>query len=131
MGLINTELDNLKNSDILSFVLFTLYKLRESNEYSALSELAFILDKENLFKLCEYFGGLTITIPTVDDLETVLTALLLYKDVDIDKVDFDQAYLNLKDGVDKIEIKKCYLKIKELLKDYEISARGIIWLNPQ
>ena len=126
MGLINTELDNLKNSDILSFILFTLFKLRESNEYSAISELAYILDKENLFRLCEYFGGLTITIPTVDDLEILLNALLLYKYVDIDKIDFEEAYLNIKDGIDKLELKKCYLKIKELLRDYAISSRGKI-----
>lgn len=126
MGLINTELDNLKNSDILSFILFTLFKLRESNEYSAISELAYILDKENLFRLCEYFGGLTITIPTVDDLEILLNALLLYKYVDIDKIDFEEAYLNIKDGIDKLELKKCYLKIRELLRDYAISSRGKI-----
>lgn len=126
MGLINNELDNLKNSDILSFILFTLFKLRESNEYSAISELAYILDKENLFRLCEYFGGLTITIPTVDDLEITLNALLLYKYVDVDKIDFEEAYLNIKDGIDKLELKKCYLKIRELLQDYDISSRGKI-----
>lgn len=126
MGLIKTELDNLKNSDILSFILFTLFKLHESNEYSAISELAFILDKENLFRLCEYFGGLTIKIPTIDDLEILLNALLLYKYVDIDKTDFEEAYLSIKDRIDKLELKKCYLKIKELLRDYTISKRGKI-----
>ena len=126
MGLINNELDNLKNSDILSFILFTLFKLRESNEYSAISELAYILDKENLFKLCEYFGGLTITIPTVDDLEILLNSLLLYKYIDIDNNNFEEAYSNLKDKIDKSEVKKCYLKIKEVLQDYSISSRGKI-----
>ena len=126
MGLINTELDNLKNSDILSFILFTLFKLRESNEYSAISELAYILDKENLFKLCEYFGGLTITIPTIDDLEILLSSLLLYKYVDINNISLEDAYLNLKANIDKSEVKKCYLKIRELLRDYDISSRGKI-----
>ena len=126
MGLINNELDNLKNSDILSFILFTLFKLRESNEYSAISELAYILDKENLFKLCEYFGGLTITIPTVDDLEILLNSLLLYKYIDIDNNTFEEAYSNLKDKIDKSEVKKCYLKIKEVLQEYSLSSRGKI-----
>jgi hypothetical protein len=126
MGLINTELEKLKSSDILSFILFVLFKLRESNEYSAISELAYILDKENLFRLCEYFGGLTITIPTVDDLETLLNSLLLYKYVDIDQGSFESAFNNLKDTLDKVEIKKCYLKIRELLSEYNISNRGKI-----
>lgn len=126
MGLIKNEIDNLKNSDILSFILFALFKLRESNEYSAISELAYILDKDSLFRLCEYFGGLTITIPTVDDLEILLNALLLYKYVDVDKCDFEKSYNNIRENVDKLETKKCYLKIRELLNDYEISSRGKI-----
>lgn len=28
-----------------------------TNEYSSLSELAYILDKDNLLNLCEFFGG--------------------------------------------------------------------------
>ena len=124
MGLINNELDNLKTSDILSFILFALFKLRESNEYSAISELAYILDKENLFRLCEYFGGLTITIPSVSDLETLLTALLVYKNIDIDKVDINEVFDSIQDNIDKSDVKKCYLKIRDILTTYNISSRG-------
>lgn len=124
MGLINKELDNLKDADILSFLLFALFKLRETSEYSALSELAYILDKDNLFKLCEYFGGLTITIPTVSDLENLLVGLLMYKYIDIDREDPEAVYLRIKDKYNEKEIRKCYLKIRDLLKDYDISIRG-------
>ena len=72
------ELNNLKSQDIYSLILFALYKLREIPEYSTLSELAYIVDKENLLKLCEYFGGTTIHIPTIDELESILYSLLLY-----------------------------------------------------
>jgi hypothetical protein len=72
---IKTELNNLKNMDIYSLLLFTLYQCRKSDEYSSLSELAYILDKQNLLNLCEYFGGLTIQIPTIDELESLLNSL--------------------------------------------------------
>lgn len=50
-------LNNLKEQDLYSLSLFCLYKLMGTNEYSSLSELAYILDKDNLLNLCEFFGG--------------------------------------------------------------------------
>ena len=124
MGLIKNNLENLKDSDILNFVLFTLYKLHDTEEYGAISELAYILDKTNLFRLCEYYGGLTITIPTISQLEILLNALLLYKYIDIDNHDFDNALSMLRSNIDVAETKKCYFKIREVLSTYEFSMRG-------
>ena len=76
---IKTELENLTKSDIYSLIFFALYKCNESPEYSAISELAYILDKESLLKMCEYYGGLTIRIPTIDELERFLNALLVFQ----------------------------------------------------
>lgn len=72
------ELDTLRDKDIYSLVMFALFKLRDIPEYSSLSELAYVLDRENMLKLCEYFGGLTIRIPTIDELESILYSLVLY-----------------------------------------------------
>ena len=124
MGLINKELDNLKESDILSFILFALFKLKDSAEYSCISELAYILDKDNLFKLCEYFGGITITIPTVEELETLINGLLLYRYIDIEFLDLDKAILKLNTNINVREVKRCYVKIRELLSNYTLSTRG-------
>lgn len=126
MGLIKNELINLKDSDILSFILFALFKLKECPEYSAISELAYILDKENLFKLCEYFGGLSIKIPTVEELEILLNSLLLYKYIDLDKIDFEEAFKNLRSNLPTSAVKSCYLKIRNLLENYTLSNRGKI-----
>ena len=60
-------------------------------EYSSLSELAYVLDKDNLLNLCEFFGGQTITIPTVDEVESLVYSLLLYQYVKIDKMDYNDA----------------------------------------
>ena len=61
--IITKGLNNLKEQDWYSMALFCLYKLIEVPEYSSLGELPYVLDKENLLNLCEYFGGQTIKIP--------------------------------------------------------------------
>ena len=71
----NSNIDNLKKRDVYSLMLFVLYKLRDIPEYSSISELAYILDKDNLLRLCEYFGGITLTIPTIDELESIIYSL--------------------------------------------------------
>ena len=129
MGLIRKELDNLKEADIMSFILFALYKLRETPEYSGLSELLFILDKNSVFKLCEYFGGLTIKIPTISDLELLLNSLLVYKAIDIDKRDSEEVFSELKETLDMRDVKKTYIKLRDLLNSYELSSRSDIWKN--
>lgn len=86
-----TELDNLRTKDIYSLILFALFKLKDLPEYSALSELAYVLDKENLLKLCEFFGGMTITIPTMQELESIVYSLVLYQYVNIDGMEYNDA----------------------------------------
>ena len=121
---IKTELAKLKSIDIYSFMLFALYKIQGIPEYSTISELAYVLDKENLLKLCEYFGGLTIKIPTPDELESIVYALILYQYVDIDKMPFEQAIKIIGHTSDeKRTVKANYLKIKEILNNYELSER--------
>ena len=121
---IKTELAKLKSIDIYAFMLFALYKIQGIPEYSTISELAYGLDKENLLKLWEYFGGLTIKIPTTDELESIVYALILYQYVDIDKMPFEQAIKIIGHTSDeKRTVKANYLKIKEILNNYELSER--------
>ena len=63
-----TDITTLKDIDIYSLSMFVLYKLTEIPEYSAISELPYVLDKDNMLRLCEYFGGRALTIPTADAL---------------------------------------------------------------
>ena len=84
MSTIRKELDNLKMTDTFSLILFVLYKIRDVEEYSTISELAYILDKDALLDLCEYFGGMSIKIPSIDELESIINSLLLYQYINID-----------------------------------------------
>ena len=115
----------LREMDMWSLVLFALYKIKDLPEYSALSELVYILDKDSVLKLCEYFGGLTITIPTIDELENLVCALVLYQHVNIDKMDYDKAVTLLgEDSVNLRAVKASYNKICSILENYEFSARN-------
>lgn len=116
---VKQDLAKLNEVDSYSLILFVLYKLREVPEYSAISELAYVLDKSNLLKLCEYFGGLTIKIPTIEELEEIVHSLLLYQYVNIDNMSFEEALKLLGQRTTDIRIvKRNYNKIKEVLEQY-------------
>ena len=121
---IKQELQKLKEPDIWGFMLFALYKIKEIPEYSSISEMAYILDKSNFLRLCEYFGGCTIKIPTVQEIELLLYGLLLYQYVEIDKIPINDAFILMQNSDYSVkEIKNSYNKIKELLTNYELSNR--------
>ena len=123
MGL-KDELDKLHDTDIYSLMLFVLYKMKNINEYSALSELVYVLDKDSLLKLCEYFGGLTITIPTIDDLEILIHTLTLYQFINFDNIEYEEAIKLIKCKSDNLrDIKKCYIKLCEVLDKYKFKRR--------
>lgn len=113
------NIDNLKQQDIYSFLLFVLYRLTGVNEYSSLSELAYVLDKKNFLNICEFFGGQTITIPTIEDIENLTYSFLIYQYVNIDGMAFRDALAKLPANVENISnIKSTYKTMCEALKDY-------------
>lgn len=120
---IKRELDNLTEADIYSLMLFALYKANELPAYSSLSQLSYILDKDNLLKLCEYYGGTTIRIPTIGELELLLNSLIVYQLVDIENKPLDEVLesMRAKTG-SNLEIKKNYFIMKELLSKYNFNS---------
>ena len=121
---IKDELLKLKQTDIYSLMLFALFKIKDIPEYSSLSELVYILDKESLLKLCEYFGGTTIKIPTIDELETVLYALILYQYVNIEKIEFNQALEIITEKTSEIrKVRDTYNELLVLLDKYTFNGR--------
>lgn len=119
---VKEDLVKLNEVDSYSLILFVLYKLKEVPEYAAISELAYVLDKDNLLKLCEYFGGVTIKIPTIEELEEIVHSLLLYQYVNIDNMSFEEALKLLGKRTTDIRIvKRNYNKIKEVLEQYSFN----------
>ena len=118
------ELNKLKESDFYSLLLFVLYKIIDIPEYSTLSEMSYVLDKENLLNLCEYFGGMTIRIPTIKEMEDIVYALLLFEYVDIRHIDFEEALSMVKTNDNNLrKLKTNYFNLKEILSNYGFSAR--------
>lgn len=118
------ELLSIKELDIYSLILFALFKLRSVPDYMVLSELVYVLDKDNLLKLCEYFGGLTIKIPTIKELESVVYSLLLYQYVDIENMNYNDAVQLLgQDSTNLRQIKSDYLKLKDVLNSFSFNRK--------
>lgn len=125
---IKNNLDRLHETDIWSLLLFTLYRMKNIPEFSSLSELAYVLDKKNLFKLCEYCGGTKIKIPTIQELEQGLYSLLLFQLIDIENYTFESA-INELDITDKEKIRSLkaeYKKVKDIMTKYDFTPRNRI-----
>ena len=122
---IKEELLNLKNSDIYSLMLFVLYKVRDIPDYAALSELAYLLDKDSLLVLCEYYGGLTIRIPTISELEDMVKALLMYQFIDVENKSYEDALTIIGcESFEKRKLKSNYLKVKSVIDRYNFKIRN-------
>jgi hypothetical protein len=120
---IRSELNNLTTSDIYSLMLFALYKANELPEYSSLSQLSYILDKDSLLKLCEFYGGTTIRIPTISELETLLSALLIYQQVDLEGANLDEVLeVHRNKTGTTLEVKKHYYNLREVLSKYNFNS---------
>ena len=124
---IKHELQKLKQVDIWSLMLFVLYNFQNIPEYSAISELAYVLDQKNFLRLCEYFGGQTIKIPTIDQMEETIYAMLLYQYIDVEKIAEPEAVslLQLEKSKEKA-VKNCYKSLKYILANYNITPRGML-----
>lgn len=128
MTRLKESLQKLKETDIYSLLLFALFKLRGNPEYSSLSRLVFILDKENFLNLIENFGGTTIRIPTTEELESLVFSLSLYEYVDIEHMDYDEAIKIIgHKSSDLRKVKSDYIKLKNIMKDYDFSKLNSKW----
>ena len=114
----------LKDIDIYSLSMFTLYKLTEIPEYSTISELPYILDRDNMLKLCQYFGGRKIKIPTVEELHSMMYLLLLYQYVIIYNIEYDEAVKMIGyESRNLRQVKAAYTKLCKVLDKYDIKPR--------
>ena len=119
------EIKELRKDDFYSILLFVLFKLNEDKDYSALSRLAYILDRESLLKLCNFFGGMTVKIPTIEELELLCTGLLFYQKVDIEKIPIDEVLETFDTDIfSKKELLSMYKKIREVTQGYEFNTES-------
>lgn len=116
---IKEELKKLNTPDIYSLVLFSMYKLNGDPKYSTLSQLPYLLDRKSMLNLLQYYGGLTINIPTIRELETLVYALSLHEKVCFEGATFESALNSLgHDKNDEGNIVEAYEHIQEVLEGY-------------
>lgn len=120
MNNIDRALNELKLTDIYSMLLFALFKLKDDEKYSTLSELCYVIDNESFINLLQYFGGKTITFPTIKEFKDLVDALCLYELVNIDQIDYSRALKDLEIDPKRMEqLSAIYNKICDILKKYD------------
>lgn len=121
-----TDLKTLQDVDIYSLSMFALYKLIDVQEYSILGELPYILDKKNLLNFCNYFGGRTIKVPTVNELHSMMYLLLLYQYTKIEGKPYDEAVKEIGYKSSELRnVKTAYTKICNVLDKYNFMRKSI------
>ena len=120
MRQLTKDVSRLREKDVINVLLYAIYKLTNVPEYSAISELAYVLDKDSLYKLCATFGGATIKIPPLSLFKNITKALLIVELMQKGET-FDDAYLKAEVDVrDKSEVIKIVNQLVEILDNYDL-----------
>ncbi len=114
------KLLDLNTVELYNFILFALYKLRDNPDYLVLSEMMLLLDKDTVLTLMEYFGGLTITIPTIQDLQTVIKSLNIYVGTKFHGKHYDDMITAIPKKERK-KVRDCYDKLSHIMELYKIN----------
>ena len=121
-GNIIKALEELDKKDIYSVILFCLYKLKNNEKYSTLSELIYILDNDNFIKFINYFGGKKFTVSTINELSNILNALLVLEQMENNDIDIDTAMKNVNiKNIDKKYILENIDILKQILTEYDFT----------
>lgn len=116
---INKALKDLNTTDIYSILLFAIFQLKDDPKYSTLSELCYVIDNDSFINLLQYFGGKTITFPTVSEFKDLVDGLCLYQLVNIDKLDYSRCLKDLNITNDRLDdVSLVYQKLCEVLANY-------------
>lgn len=117
------DLDNINKEDALSLATSLLYSLKGFPQYATTSELAYILDYKNFLNLIRYYGGMTIRIPTVEELNSTLKVIVLYQSYEVEKLSWEEALK--KAGIKQSESISAKMKLnnfKKILRSQEVGG---------
>ena len=114
------DLRKLKEEDVYSMAMFMLYKLTDIPEYSIVGELPYVLDKPNLLNFCNYFGGRTIKVPTVEELFSLIQIIKLYDYVKLEGLPYEEAITKLSFKSSELtKVNKMYNRLSLILDKYK------------
>lgn len=119
MNKTKVDLNLMKEKDLINLMLFGLYRLKDDPVYASLCDLIFVLDKDSFYKLCATYGGATIKIPTIAELNLLTDALRLYQCMYVNNFTFEQACKILTDIQEPYKLIKILDKIKTIIEEYD------------
>lgn len=122
--MISADLEQLSQPEIYALICECLYALKDNPKYSITSELAFILEKDSFVKFIKYFGGMTITVPTMEEFKDTIGLLLLYQAVEVDKLPWKEALEFA--GYEPEQSRSVQRKLailKKSIKDFKVGVR--------
>lgn len=123
---ITAALNSMGKQDMYSLLLFALYRMKDNPEFLTLSELCYIIEGDNLSKFLGYFGGMTVTFPTIEEFNLLTKALLLFQYVNIEDGDFEESLKAIKtEDISEEEIKNMYSKLLEAMNDYDFNKHEL------
>ena len=119
MRQITKDLNTLKEDDLITIILFCLYKMTGNPEYATISELAYTLDRNSMYNLCATFGGTTLKIPTLKEYKDMVSTMLVFNNVHAEKMTFEDACKSVRIDATDESILKMYNILEEVLESYE------------
>lgn len=122
---INKVLSKFKEQDVYALLCGYLFEFKNVPEYSVISELAYLLDRESFVNLIDYFEGQTFKVPTKKDFQNAVRTLLLLQYYEIEgrpwKDSLVAAGFDTSDGrAAQIQLKK----LKTTLEKYNFTSRA-------
>lgn len=119
MKQITKDLNRLREDDLITIILFCLYKMTGDPEYSTIAELAYTLDRNSMYNLCATFGGTTLKVPTLQEYKDLVNVMMVFDYVNSDGLTFEDACSEV--GIDYLDDKviSAYQTMSEILSEYE------------
>lgn len=119
MKQITKDLNALREDDLITIILYCIYKFTNDKDYATIAELAYTLDKESLYKLCATFGGTTIKVPTIKEYKTMAKVMLIFEYVNSDGLTYVEACDKANVDYEDENIRAMYSLMQEVLESYE------------
>lgn len=117
------DFNSLSQPEVYALICESLFCLKDNPKYSTISELAFLLEKDSFIKFIKYFGGLTITVPTMEEFKETIGLLLLYQAVEIDKLPWKQALEFAGYSIERSRsVQRKLAILKKSIKDFKAGA---------
>ena len=112
--MIDRDLSRFSQSDVYSIVCELLYRIKEDESYSIISELAYILEKDSFIRFMQYFGGTTVSVPTLEDFKQAIKIIQLYHYFSIENMSWKDALV--KAGFERNETRSAQRRLMEFTR---------------